>query len=195
MRQQRRHSGEGIGRGSATGGNAGFTLIETMLAVVLMTVGLVAVADVYSRGLVASVYGLDQTEAASLAQRWIEDLKNGPTSTLAADAGDYGTLASLYFDRNANATSAANAVFTVDMQIQYWVWNATSGRYVVSATPYTAPGSGPYVYRVSAATHWKIHGGTVFTSGHVSSPNGCVVGGVAVPVGIGCVQVSTLVTP
>jgi len=195
MRRQRRHSGEGIGRGLPVGGDAGFTLIETMLAVVLMAVGLIAVAGVYSRGLVASVYGQDQTEAASLAQRWVEDLKNGPTTVLASDAGDYGTLTSLYFDRNANATTQANAVFTVDLQVQYWTWNSASGQYIKSATPYTAPGSGPYVYRVSAATHWKVNGGTVFTSGHLSSPNGCVVGGVAVPVGTGCVQISTFVAP
>ena len=172
----------------------GFTLIEVMIAIIIMTVGLLAVASVFPPGLVLSMYGKDQSKAANLAQRWVEDLKNDPVSTLAADVGDFGTVASQYYDSNGNGTTAGSAVFTVDLQIQYWVWNASTGQYVVSATPYTAP-SGQYVYRVSAATHWLQSGHTVFTSGHLASPNGCVVGGVAVPTGPGCILISTFVSP
>jgi len=184
-----------VTRDSLAGDECGFTLIEIMIAIIIMTVGVLAVANVFPSGLMLSVYGKDQSKAADLAQRWVEDLKNNLPSTLAADAGDFGTLASQYYDINGNGTTAGAAVFTVDLQVQYWVWNASTSQYVVSGTPYTAPGSGSYVYRVSVAAHWLQDGHTVFTSGHTTSPNGCVVGGVAVPTGPGCIMTSTFVYP
>ena len=140
-----------VTRDSLAGDECGFTLIEIMIAIIIMTVGVLAVANVFPSGLMLSVYGKDQSKAADLAQRWVEDLKNNLPSTLAADAGDFGTLASQYYDINGNGTTAGAAVFTVDLQVQYWVWNASTSQYVVSGTPYTAPGSGQYVYRVSVA--------------------------------------------
>jgi hypothetical protein len=173
----------------------GFTLVETMLGIVLLTFGLLAVADVFPHGLALSAYGQGQTEAADLSERWIEDLKSEPTSTLTQDLGDYGTVPSLYFDQNGSPTTAAHAVFTVDLQVQAWIWDQDAGQYVVSSTPYSLPTAGAYVYRVSAAAHWLINGGTAFTSGNAGAPNGCVVGGAAAPEGAGCVQTSTFVTP
>lgn len=174
----------------------GFTLIEVMLGIVLMTVGLLAVADVFPRGLALSLYGKDQTKAASLAQQKVEYYKNQATSTFSAIVGDYGTVASEYFDQNGNATTAALAYLTRDVQIQYWTWSASSNQFTLPGTPYTAPSLGTqYVYRVSVAAHWPVRGQTAFTSGNTTSPNGCVVGGAAVPTGIGCVQVSTFITP
>jgi len=184
-----------VARGAPVSGERGFTLIEVMIAIIIMTVGLLAVASVFPPGLVLSMYGKDQSKAANLAQRWVEDLKNGPIATIAADVGDFGTVASQYYDSNGNGTTAAAAVFTVDLQIEYWVWNAGTGQYVESGSPWTLPGSGQYMYRVSAATHWLQNGHTVFTSGHLASPNGCVVGGAEVPTGPGCIMISTLVEP
>jgi len=43
------------------------------------------------------------------------------------DRGDYGTVPNQYYDQNGNATTAANAVFTVDLQIQYWLFRKSSG--------------------------------------------------------------------
>ncbi len=83
------------------------------------------------------------------------------------------------------------------MQIQYWVWipGGCGGTdcFVRSATPYTAPGSGTYVFRVAVATHWLVKGQTSFVSGQTT--NGCVSGTAAVPTGLGCVQVSTVISP
>jgi hypothetical protein len=174
---------------------SGFTLVETMLGIVLLTFGLLAVADVFPHGLALSAYGQGQTEAADLSERWIEDLKSAPTATLTQDLGDYGTMPSLYFDQNGGATTAGNTVYTVDLQIQSWIWDQNTSQYVASATPYSVPGSGAYVYRVSAAAHWLVNGHTAFTSGNAGAPNGCVVGGAAMPEGAGCVQTSTFVTP
>lgn len=171
----------------------GFTLIEVMIGIVLLTIGLLAVADVFPRGLALGLYGKDQTKAAGLAQQEVEYLKSQATSTLAPIVGDYASptaVPTAYFDQNGSPTTLAASYFVRDVQVQYWTWNGT--QFVQPATPYTVP-TGPYVYRVSVATHWLARGQTVFVKGQ--AVNGCVNGGVAVPTGLGCVQVSTFISP
>jgi len=172
----------------------GFTLLEVMIAIVLITVGLLAAADSFPRLTAASLYGKDQTRGASLAQQQMEVYRNTATSALASLVGDYGTVASGYFDQNGASTTQTAAYFTRDVQIQYWTWSVSTNAFVQPASPYVVP-AGSYVYRISIATHWPVRGQTIFTSGNVSSPNGCVRSGAAVSVGLGCVTVSSFVAP
>ena len=176
------------------GDERGFTLIEVMIAIVLMMVGLLAAADSFPRLTAMSLYGKDQTRGTNLGQQQMEDYRNDPTSTLTGLVGDYGTFSSQYFDQNGNVTSASTAYFTRDVQIQYWTWVTSTGVFAPPANPYTAPG-GSYMFHVAVATHWPVRGQTIFTSGNSGSPNGCVIGGSAVTVGLGCVTVSSLVAP
>lgn len=192
-------------------GERGFTLIEVMVGIVILTFGLLAVADVFPRGLAMGYYGKDQTKASSLAQQEIECLKNQLITALPGYVGDYGSARSpipaacnpsttaavtSYFDPNGAVTTASQAYFTRDVQVQYWTWNGT--QFVLPASPYTAPTglcgvATCYLYQVSVATHWLVRGNTIFQSGQ--SVNGCVTGGTAVPVGQGCVRVSTFISP
>lgn len=189
-------------------GEAGFTLVEVMIAIVLLTFGLLAVADVIPRGLLLGVYGKDQTRSASLGQQEIECLRNQAPSVLDGMAGDYGTTRAVnptacnlgglpsmttYFNQNGvvTAAGATNVYFTRDVQVQYWPYNVTTNAFALPAS-YTKP-AGTYVYRVSVATHWLIHGQTIYTSGQAT--NGCVSGGTALPLGQGCVQVSSYTSP
>lgn len=178
--------------------DGGFTIIEVMIAIVLMMVGLLAAADSFPRLTAMSLYGKDQTRSANLGQQKVEDYRSITTSTLAGYVGDYGTVTSQneYFDQNGNAVSATSpsVYFTRDVQVQYWPWSSSAGAFVSGTTPYTAP-SGAYLFHVAVATHWPVRGQTAYTSGNSTSPNGCVSGGAAVTVGIGCVTVSSLVTP
>jgi prepilin-type N-terminal cleavage/methylation domain-containing protein len=176
------------------GDERGFTLIEVMIAIVLMMVGLLAVAGSFPRLMAMSLYGKDQTRGANLAQQQMEVYRNTATPTLGLDVGDYGTVPTEYFDQDGTSTTQSAAYFTRDVQIQYWTWSASTNAFVAPSNPYAAP-TGPYVFRVSVATHWLVRGQTVFTSGSTTSPNGCVTGGSAVTVGLGCVTVSTFVTP
>ncbi len=181
-------------------GEKGFTLLEAMLGIMFLLIGLLAVADVFPRGLSLGRYGKDQTVATSLAVQETEDLKNSGSSFIQGNVGDYasvGTVATAYFKQDGTQTTQSDplAYFVRDVQIQYWTWNNTQFVLPTSpASPYTAPASGtPYVYRVSVATHWLVRGQTSFVSGQAT--NGCVNNSVAVPTGIGCVQVSTYVSP
>lgn len=182
----------------------GFTLIEVMVAIVLMTIGLLAVANVIPGGLAMSLYGKDQTTATSLAQQKIDYYKNQTPATIQTLVGNYGKATpnppfplTEYFDQNANPTTQAAAYFTRDVQIQYWPWVSTSSVFVLptptSTAPYSAPTGGtPYVLRVSVATHWPVRGQTAYTSGNPTA-NGCVTASAQVSVGRGCIQLSTFV--
>jgi prepilin-type N-terminal cleavage/methylation domain-containing protein len=172
----------------------GFTLIEVMIAIVLIMVGLLAAAGSFPRLMAASLYGKDQTRGANLAQQQMEVYRNTATSALAALVGDYGTVASGYFDQNGTSATQTTAYFTRDVQIQYWTWSASANAFVPPANPYQAP-AGSYVYHLAVAAHWLVRGQTAFTSGNSSSPNGCVNSGAAVSVGLGCVTVSSFVAP
>lgn len=178
----------------------GFTLIEVMVAIVLMTIGLLAVANVIPGGLAMSLYGKDQTTATSLSQQKVDYYKNQTPATVQTLVANYGTTTpnppfplSEYFDQNANTTTQAAAYFTRDVQIQYWTWDSVNSKFILPVAPYTAPTGGTqYVLRVSVATHWPVRGQTAYTSGNVSA-NGCVVGAAQLSVGRGCVQLSTFV--
>ncbi len=183
-------------------GEYGFTLIEVMIGIVLLTVGLLAVAGVLPPGLALGLYGKDQTRAANLAQQKMEYLKAQPTSSIAAIVGDYLTTTTEVLDQNGQPTTPGLEYFDRDVQVQIWTWNGT--QFVVSGTPYTVPSSGPYVYRVSVAVSWNVNGYSSFQyptgkshgKGKSSSTvSGCVVNSASVPTGAGCVQVSTFITP
>ncbi len=185
----------------------GFTLLEVMVGIVLLTFGLLAVADVFSRGIALGLYGEDQTRGAGLAQQELEFMKTVPTSAspcpgqpiaqttntgLNCLVGDYKVgLTTSYFDANGNPTAQATAYYSRDVQVQYWPWDSVNNKFVGTA-PYVVPG-GPYVFRLSVATHWAVRGQTTFKSGQAT--NGCIIGGVAVPTSLGCLQISTFVSP
>ncbi len=145
-------------------GERGFTLIEVMLAIVLLTFGLLAVADVFPQGLALGRYGKDQTTATGLAQQEIECLKPQSTSTLGGFVGDYGNArtpaptvcnpnstaaVTSYFDQYGTGTTQTAAYFTRDVQVQYWTWSNSTNAFTLPASPYAAPGSGTAsVYRI-----------------------------------------------
>ena len=189
----------------------GFTLVEALAAVILLTWGLLVLLDVIPRGLRLGELANDQGRAAALAQQKLEYYKSVATSSLVV--GDYGTRAEC-FDQNGNLLSTGStcttafsnqqATYVRDTQIQYWTWNSSASKFT-NPTPYTAPSGcqsscpAGTLYRVSLATYWYVRGQgapapgtTVFQTGNTS---GCVVGGAAVPFGQGCIQVSTFIAP
>ena len=193
----------------------GFTLIETMVAVVLLLVGLLGLLEVFPRGLRLGVQGNDQGKASALNLQRIEFYKNQSSTALVSRVGDYGAIGRPvdagpeYFDANGATTTQAIAYYTRDVQVQYWTWNGT--QFVKPTNPYTAPGSGvPYVFRMAVATHWLVRAQTagaagspppridVYTPGGTGTPpppSGCVVNNTSVPMGSGCIEVSTFTAP
>ncbi len=101
------------------GGERGFTLIEVMVAIILLTFGLLAVAGVFPQGLAMGLYGKDQTRSASLAQQEMEciiyqygagNLALGGSTGI---VGDYGsTRSSTPTVCNPNSTATLTAYLT-----------------------------------------------------------------------------------
>jgi type II secretory pathway pseudopilin PulG len=210
----------------------GFTLVEVLAAAVLLTWGMLVLLDVLPRGLRLGELGKDQGAAAALAQQKLEYYKNQSTTTLTSAVGDYGTRTLLppaqdpqpeCFDPNGTRLAGAGstcagmvpqtAYFARDTQIQYWIWDSATSKYKANTpTPYTVPGTTPYVFRVSVATYWFVRGagvappgGTTFQVGNPGVPTGCVPPGgnlvarsdpgPVVPMGMGCIQVSAFISP
>lgn len=201
-------------------GEQGFTLIETMVAVILLVVGVLGLLEVFPRGLRLGVYGNDQGKASALSLQRLEFYRNQspaclagctPTLTRIGDYGQTGRAADAgpeYFDVSGQPTAASSAYYTRDVQVQYWTWTTASASCggappcYAALTPYTAPGSGvSYVFRVSVATHWVVRAQTtgsprmdVYTPTG-SGASGCVVNSASVPMGPGCIEVTTFITP
>src|SRR5574337_988802 len=107
----------------------GFTLIEALASIVLLTWGLLVLFDVLPRGLRLGELGNDQGRATALAQQKMEYYKSLAPSSLTV--GDYGTRAEC-FDLNGNLLSTGStcttafsnqlAYYARDTQIQYWTW-------------------------------------------------------------------------
>ena len=73
-------------------GNKGFSLLEVMVAVVVLGFGLLAIMHLFPMGLRASKISQDTTAASFLAQAKIEELRNTGWSQLASGTEDYGDI-------------------------------------------------------------------------------------------------------
>jgi type IV pilus assembly protein PilV len=60
----------------------GFTLIEILVAILLFAIGALALTQVQARSMKGTTFGKDALNAAVVAQRTIEGLKNGATANI-----------------------------------------------------------------------------------------------------------------
>lgn len=75
---------------------SGFTLVEVLVATVLLAVGLVAAVGAFSASTRASARAQDQTLAALAAQRVLAEVEAAPTREPGREEGDFGNDASGY---------------------------------------------------------------------------------------------------
>jgi type II secretion system protein I len=68
----------------------GFTLLEVIVSLVVLTTGLVMVMEAFTVGLRASAAADRRTMAALLLQDKMEELKKEPLLTAGSDEGDFG---------------------------------------------------------------------------------------------------------
>jgi type IV pilus assembly protein PilV len=89
----------------STGPNAGFTLVESMLTLAIMSVGLLALAGLQITALRGNALSRSMTTAVSIAEQRLEQLKNTPYSDIQAEAATQVTASNLHFTRQVTVTN------------------------------------------------------------------------------------------
>jgi type IV pilus assembly protein PilV len=87
------------------GPNAGFTLVESMLTLAIMSVSLLALAGLQITALRGNALSRRITTAASIAEQRIEQLKNTSYANIQAEAATQVTASNLHFTRQVIVTN------------------------------------------------------------------------------------------
>jgi type IV pilus assembly protein PilV len=83
----------------------GFTLVETMLTLVILSVGLTALAAVQLTAIKANAFSKRMTTATLLAEAALEQLKDTPYANVQSAAATTVTAANLQFTRQVTVTA------------------------------------------------------------------------------------------
>jgi prepilin-type N-terminal cleavage/methylation domain-containing protein len=84
--------------------NAGFSLVESMLTLAIMSVGLLALAGLQITALRGNDLSRRMMTAVSIAEQSIEQLKNTPYTNIQAEAASEVTASNLHFTRQVTVT-------------------------------------------------------------------------------------------
>ena len=87
------------------GPKAGFTLVESMLTLAIMSVGLLALAGLQITALRGNDLSRRRTTAVSIAEQRLEQLKNTPYTNIQAEAASEVTASNLHFTRQVTVTN------------------------------------------------------------------------------------------
>ena len=87
------------------GPKAGFTLVESMLTLAIMSVGLLALAGLQITALRGNDLSRRMTTAVSIAEQRLEQLKNTPYTNIQAEAASEVTASNLHFTRQVTVTN------------------------------------------------------------------------------------------
>lgn len=134
--------------------DAGLTLVEVMISLVVLLVAALGVAAAFPVGLVASRQGEDITRAAHLAQEKIEQLRAVGYGTLRGQLQDFGGASY----PNQSITIGDGQAFTRSTRIACWTWSSGQNRYVEAAAPFTTPCTSLLAVRVRVT--WTFRGVT-----------------------------------
>jgi len=87
------------------GPHAGFTLVESMLTLAIMSMGLLALAGLRITALRGNDLSRRMTTAVAIAEQSIEQLKNTPYTNIQAEAASEVTASNLHFTRQVTVTN------------------------------------------------------------------------------------------
>ena len=84
---------------------AGFTLIEIMIALVVLSVGLIALAGLQISAIRGNSFSKRMTTAVSIANDRIEQIKNTPYANIQSEPSTQVTASNLNFARQVTVTN------------------------------------------------------------------------------------------
>lgn len=102
----------------ATNHNAGFSLVEVMIAVVILSVALVGLTQGITTALASSKESELQTTAALFAAGQIELLRAGTTLTDGTETGDCGAMLPLYRWKQTVSPADTDGLHNVEVIVE-----------------------------------------------------------------------------
>ena len=87
--------------------NAGFTLLESLLALVILSIGLLSLARLQISGLQGNAWSRDMTTAVAIADDQTEQLKNTPFANIQAESATRVTVSNRNFTKAVTVTDDA----------------------------------------------------------------------------------------
>lgn len=118
---------------SRGGGKKGVTLLEVLAALVIFTVGVVAVVGLFARGLAAGVDAENTTIAATLARQRLEELRNLDFDTGIVSEAKAGVAGFAGFQRQVTVTTPQTDLKQVTVTTY---WTAKGGEVTVPLPTY-----------------------------------------------------------
>jgi len=102
--------------------NKGFTLIEVMIAIVILTIGLLALVSVTVMVIKGNSLNRGITTATTLANEQLETLKNTPFSSIVPDGYTAWSTVTDFsgYERRWQVTTSGNQK-KIDMEVR-WFW-------------------------------------------------------------------------
>jgi len=87
--------------------NAGFTLLESLLALVILSLGLLTLARLQISGLQGNAWSRDMTTAVAIAEEKTEQLRNTPFANIQAESATQVTVSNRNFTKAVSVTDDA----------------------------------------------------------------------------------------
>jgi type IV pilus assembly protein PilV len=112
---------------SWVGNDAGFTLIEIMISLVILSIALIALAGLQVRAIKGNAFSKRMTAAVSMAESKIEQIKNSPYANIQSEAAAQFTQANINFTRQVAVTNNSPLPNTKTVNITVtWTDGSTS---------------------------------------------------------------------
>ena len=103
----------------------GFTLIEVLIGLIILAIGVLAVAGMQITSIIGTSFSSNMTQASVLAQDRLEFLKSLPLTDARLDTGDYNDLPDIgIFRRSYQANRNANPNFVRIIYTVTWTEKA-----------------------------------------------------------------------
>ena len=111
----------------------GFTLIEIMITLVIMSIGLVALAGLQARAIKGNAFSKQMTTAVSIVNQKIEQLKDTSYADILSESSTQITQSNMRFTRQVTVTSNSPLTNTKTVNVTV-TWSEGSNSHSVPIT-------------------------------------------------------------
>lgn len=101
--------------------NKGFTLIEVLVGLIILAIGIIAIAGMQIISVKGNFFSNNVTQATIFGQEKMEELKNIPYADTDLSIGEHneGTIASTIFSRKYTVAALGSSMKTVTVNVEW----------------------------------------------------------------------------